>query len=194
MTTGRVPNPPDRLTSQFPTQGADATTQPGIEAAPAEQPLTLTEDMARIIAEQSDSLAQRLVYHVQLLYGPGAFAIDIVSARNCAIVISNALRSGTHQAAVDSLMRLGSPQNAQINDNTVPFKNNAQVAGLFEGLLIDVMQLAYRDDPARLSAARLLLESISQEANEQLQRQSRALGPVSAEAAQWTGGHPNARS
>src|SRR5215213_9600763 len=172
MTTGNMPNPPDRLTNQAPTEGAQAQTQPGIEAEEAPTTFDLASDVANIIAGQVDVLAQRLVYHTQLMYGVGALGIDVVNARNSVVVFANALRNGTEQSAVRTLVSTGTAQNPQINDMTLPFKNSGQVAGLLEGLIIDAVMFAYRDDPARQLAARLLIDSYAQAANEQLQRQA----------------------
>jgi hypothetical protein len=194
MTTGNMPNPPDRLTNQAPTEAAKAQTQPGIEAGEAPTTFDLASDVATIIEGQVDVLAQRLVYHTQLMYGVGALGVDVVTARNSVVVFANALRNGTEQAAVHTLVCTGTSQNPQINDMTLPFKNNGQVAGLLEGLILDAVMFAYRDDPARQHDARLLIDSYAQAANEQLQRQTRSLGPVGAQAAQGSGGHPNARS
>ncbi|MGA7732565.1 MAG: hypothetical protein WCD37_14995 [Chloroflexia bacterium] len=194
MTTGNMPNPPDRLTSMAPTEGARAQTQTEPEAGEPQQPLDLAGDIARIITEQADVLAQRLVYHTQLLFGVSAMAVDIVNARNSVLVVANAVRNRSEKQAVGTLVNVGTPQNAQINDGTLPFKNNSQVAGLLEGLILDTVSQAYRDDPARQREARLLLDTYSQSANEQLQGQSSALGPVMVQGSQGIGANPNARS
>lgn len=194
MTTGNMPNPPDRLTNQAPAEAAASQTQPDPSVEAAQAPFDLAVDIARIISEQADVIAQRLVYHTQLLNGVSAMSVDIVNARNSVVVFANALSTGSQQAAVQTLASTGTAQNAQINDMTLPFKNNSQVAGLLEGLILDAATQAYRDNPARQREARLLLDTYAQAANEHLQRQSGALVAVSAQAAQWTGAGPNARS
>lgn len=183
MSTGTTPNPTDGSAS-----GAAAAD------AGAQTPFDLAEDLAGIISGQADVLAQRLVYHCQTMFGVGAMSVDIVNAKNSVLVFANSLRNKSDKLAVGTLTRLGTGQNAQINDGTLPFKNNSQVAGLLEGLLLDAAMTAYRDDAGKQKEARLLLDSYSQAANEHLQRQSRALGPVSAQGAQGAGAGPNARS
>ncbi|MEO5953409.1 MAG: hypothetical protein ABIQ44_13170, partial [Chloroflexia bacterium] len=186
MSTGTTPNPPDRATNVAPKMEAPAQELGGAgDAGTMEQaPFDLAEDLAGIISGQADVLAQRLVYHCQTMFGVGAMSVDIVNARNSVLVFANSLRNKSDQLAVGTLTRLGSAQNAQINDTTLPFKNNSQVAGLLEGLLIDAAMTAYRDDAGKQNEARLLLDSYSQAANEHLQRQTRALGPVSSQGAQ----------
>jgi hypothetical protein len=193
MTTGNMPNPPDRLTNQAPTEAAQAQTQPTPDGQ-EQVPFDLAADIARIIAEQADVLAQRLNYHSQLLFGVSAHGVDVVNARNGVVVVANALHNRSDNAAVAALVNLGTPQNPQINDATLPFKNNSQVAGLLEGLILDTVVQAYRDDPARQREARLLLENYWQAANEQLHSRSRALGPVTTQGSQGMGPGPNARS
>src|SRR6478672_286539 len=128
MSTGNMPNPPDMLTSQVPpgdpqTQNA-ATASPADTAPAPAQPASLGGDMAAILEREADVLAQRLVYHCQIMYGVGAVAIDIVNARNAALVFANALRNGATGVAEYTLVDLGDPQLVQVNDGTVPFKNN----------------------------------------------------------------------
>jgi hypothetical protein len=192
-----MPNPPDRPTNAAPAEAAEATTQP-TEAAPADgqsqPPFDLAEDIAGIITEQADVLAQRLAYHTQLLFGVSAHGVDVVNGRNSVMVAANALRNRSQTLAVGALVNLGTPQNAQINDGTLPFKNNSQVAGLLEGLILDAVTQAYRDDPARQQEARLLLDGYWQAANEQLQSRSRGLSAVTTQGSQGMGPGPNARS
>lgn len=192
MSTGRTPNPTDRLTNTA-QDLPQSTGVPAEENAP--QPaVDLADDLAGIISNQADVLAQRLVYHCQTLFGVGAMSVDYVNAKNSVLVIANALRNKSEKVAVQTLTRLGTAQNPQINDSTLPFKNNSQVAGLLEGLLMDAAMQAYADYPGKQKEARLLLDSYAQAANEQMQRQSRALGPVSVQGAQGAGAGPNARS
>ena len=194
MTTGNMPNPPDRLTNQAPAEAARAQTQVAPEDGQTLSAFDLADDIGRIITEQADVLAQRLVYHTQLLFGVGALGVDVVNARNSVLVVANALRNRSEDLAVSTLVNVGTPQNAQINDATLPFQNNSQVAGLLEGLILDVVMQAYRDDPARQHDARLLLEAYFQAANEYLLRRSRALAPVTPQGGQGIGAGPNARS
>lgn len=191
MSTGNTPNPPDRPTNQAPEPATPAVSDATGPQAEPQQPFNLAEDIARILTEQADVLAQRLVYHTQTMFGVGATGVDVVNARNSVLVVAHALRNRSESGAVSTLVGLGTAQNAQINDATLPFQNNSQVAGLLEGLILDTAQQAYRDDPARLREARLLLDSYSQAANEHLQRQSRAL---TIHGAQGPGAGANARS
>jgi hypothetical protein len=181
MSTGNMPNPPDMPTSQVPpgdpqTQNAATATQPSAGAASA-KPSNLAEDIAGILEREADILAQRLVYHSQTMYGVGAVGVDIVNAHNAVLVLANALRNHATDQAEYSLIGLAEPQLVQINDATLPFKNNAQIAGLFEGLVLDTISRAYADDADRVREARLLLESIFQPANERMQRITRMLFP-----------------
>ncbi len=194
MTTGTTPNSPDRPTNQAPPD----TAQPQAPAPSADgqpqQPFDLPGDIARIITEQADVLAQRLAYHSQLLFGVGATGVDIVNARNSVMVVANALQKSSEDLAVDTLVSLGTPQNPQINDATLPFRNNSQVAGMLEGLILDTVSQAYSDALDRLRDARLLLDAYFQKANEQLQRRTRALGTITTQGSQGMGPRPNARS
>lgn len=155
MSTGNTPNPPDTPTGD---------TSPSLAA-----------DVAGIIEREADTLAQRLVYHSQTMYGVGAVGVDVVSARNSALVFANALRNNATAQADHTLMNVGESQAVQINDGTLPFKNNVQVAGLLEGLIIDTVARAYAEDPATVRAARTMLDGLFQSANEKMQHQSRAL-------------------
>lgn len=197
MSTGNMPNPPETPTSQVPpgdpqTQNAataaSAPTDSDTANAPA-QPASLAEGIAAILEREADTTAQRLVYHCQIMYGVGAVGVDPVNARNSVLVLANALRNGAGDQAEETLIGLGDPQFTQINDGTLPFKNNAQVAGLFEGLVMDAVSRAYADDPARVKEARSLLDGIFQPANERMQQIARrlftgtdvrALGPATA--------------
>ena len=72
MSTERMPNPPDRLTDRNPP--AEAQTQATAEESQAAQTQVvqappLNEDMANIIKAQTDVIAQRQVYHTQLMFG-----------------------------------------------------------------------------------------------------------------------------
>jgi hypothetical protein len=183
MSTGNMPNPPDMPTSQTPpgdpqaqTAATSAATTSG-DSPPASSAPTFNpaEDIAGIIERDADILAQRLLYHSQTMYGVGAVGVDIVNARNAAMVLANALRNSATMQAEDSLFGIGEPQIVQINDGTLPFKNNAQVAGLFEGLVLETLSRAYADNPARLQLARALLGGIFQPANERMQQINRLM-------------------
>jgi hypothetical protein len=113
---------------------------------------------------------------------------DPVSAVNAVRAIANALRNGAHAQAIYALVHLGDPQTNQINDHTTPYNFNAQVAGLLEGILIDTLCQAYRDDPDRQRDGRQMLEPIFLEANEQM-----AALPKAMLAFQAPGPNPNAR-
>jgi hypothetical protein len=176
MSTGNMPNPPDMPTTQIPpgdpqTQNAAA----GASTAPTAQPLSLAEEIATIIERDADVLAQRLVYHSQMMYGVGAVGVDIVNARNSALVLANALRNRASGQGEQTLINLGDPQITQVNDATLPFKNNAQVTGLFEGLVNDTISRAFADDASRSGEARILLAGIFQPANERMQTITRMM-------------------
>src|SRR5512144_2829178 len=128
MSTGNMPEPPDTPTSRSPAvpnaedlSGAAAGTAQTAEAAP---PAVLKSQMATAIEQQADVIAQRLVYNSQLTYGVSAIGVDFVNARNSALVIADALRSCRSDAAEESLVNLGDSQVHQVNDQTIPFKNN----------------------------------------------------------------------
>ncbi len=129
MSTGNTPNPPDRPTNIAPKDEGQASEQAAPADTATQAPFDLADDLARVISEQADVLAQRLVYHTQTLFGVGAMSVDVVNARNSVMVFANALRNKSEQLAVGTLAMLGTGQNAQINDGTLPFKNNSQVAG-----------------------------------------------------------------
>ena len=103
------------------------------------------------------------------MYGVGAVAVDIVNARNSALVLANALRNRANVQAEQSLVGMGDPQVVQINDGTLPFMNNVQVAGLFEGLVVDTISRAYADNPSHLRDARNMLSDIFQPANNEME-------------------------
>lgn len=177
MSTGHTPNPPDHLTtqaSQSDVQGqSTGTEQPEIQPAEAEQPLSLAADMARILEEQVDIIAQRQIYHSQMLLGVSALGSDPVNARNSVFTIANAIRNQARKSAEDSLIQFANPQTAQVNDRTLPYRFNAQMSGLLEGILINTVSEAYRDDPSRQREARLLLEHLFMPANEEMQSRSK---------------------
>jgi len=145
--------------------------------------------MARILVEDADVLAQQMVYHSQMMFGVSAMGTDAVNARNSVLVIANALRNGTNAPAVHALANLGDAQIAQVNDRTLPFKMGTQVAGLLEGLLLDSIGRAYKDDSDKQREARTMLERIFQAANEKAWAQPKGLV-----AFQAPGPGPNARS
>jgi hypothetical protein len=72
-------------------------------------------------------------------------------------------------------VNLGTAQRPQINDATLPFRTNNLVAGLLEGIVLDIVSKAYQSDPSRIEAARLLLNGYFQAANERLENPSRAI-------------------
>ena len=194
MTTGNMPNPPDHLTTQAgaaDVKGQDAgiaisTSQAG---GAGENATSLGGEMGRIIEEQVDVLAQQMMYHSQMMFGVGALGTDPVNARNSVLVIANALRNGGNSQAVHALSNLGDAQITQVNDRTLPFKMGTQVAGLLEGLLLDTVGRAFKDDPAKQREARTMLERIFQAANERAWAQPKGLI-----AFQAPGPNPNARS
>jgi hypothetical protein len=191
MSTGNMPEPPDTLTSKTPAApNAEslAGPEPAVQDAEAAAPQSAASQVAAIIEEQADLIAQKLVYNTQLLYGVSAAAVDFVNARNSALVVANALRSDQLEHAEQTLVDLGDSQIEQVNDHTLPFKNNALVAGMLEGILLDTVSKALADDGARATEAREMLSSIFVKANERAGRQPLAM------LAQWPGGGPNARS
>ncbi len=198
MTADNIPGPPGDPTARVPagdpqTQNAasqvraepdaaatpatpaQAATPAGASEAPAPPPFNLAQDMASIIEGQADILAQRLTYHSQIMYGVGAVGVDIVNAHNAALVLANALRNRADMQAEQSLIAVGDPQVVQVNDATLPFKNNGQVAGLFEGLVLDTVGRAYADNPSRMQDARVMLNDIFQPANEKMQSINRLM-------------------
>ncbi len=183
MTADNMPGPPGDPTARVPAgdlQTQDAAAQvpaaPAIATeAPNPPPFDLAHDMAFIIESQADILAQRLAYHSQIMYGVGAVGVDIVNARNAALVLASALRNRADIQAEQSLVGVGDPQVVQVNDATLPFKNNGQVAGLFEGLVLDTIGRAYADNPARIQDARVMLNGIFQPANEKMQNINRLM-------------------
>src|SRR3954452_20124808 len=138
-------------------------------------PLPLGADMARIIEEQVETIVQRQSYHSQMMLGVSATGTDAVNARTAALTVANALRQGAEGTVLYALVNLGDPQIAQINDHTLPFNFNAQVAGLFEGILLDTISQAYKADPARQHEARMMLERLFIEANAEAEKQPKAM-------------------
>lgn len=183
MSTDHMPNPPDQPTSQVTApqtkEQAPAATE-GQATTALETPLPLNADMARILEERADVVAQRLVYHSQMMVGVSAIGTDPVNARNATLTIANALRHDRPQAVVVALTNLGVSQIAQVNDHALPFKYNAQLAGLYEGILLDTLAQAYHDNPDRQREARMALEKLFIEANEETQREHKAQLPFLA--------------
>jgi hypothetical protein len=192
MSTGHMPEPIDTPTSKTPaTANAEDVSGAAVEsgaAGVATAPADLNTQMATIIEEQADTIAQKLVYNVQQLYAVSAVAIDYVNARNSALTVANALRTGAMENAENSLVNAGDSQIQQVNDQTLPFKNNALVAGMLEGILLDAVSRGLGGDGTQRAAATEALDAVFQRANERADRQSRAM------LAQWPGGGPNARS
>jgi hypothetical protein len=190
MSTGHMPNQPDQPTAQA--GRGDTAPQATAPAEPQSTglaaPLPLGADMARIIEEQAEIIVQRQVYHSQMMLGVSAVGTDSVNARTAALTVANALRHGADGIVAYALVNLGDPQISQINDHTLPFNFNAQVAGLFEGILLDTISQAYKADPARRKEARDMLQRIFMEANAEAEKQSKAMLAFLA-----PGPHPNAR-
>jgi hypothetical protein len=197
MSTDHMPNPPDRPTTAGKAPGSaaepalarsDAGTGAEVEPTPVEVPVPLNEDIARVIESQADIIVQRMVYHTQMMLGVSAVGTDPVNAQVATMTVVRALRTGDSGKLLYTLVSLGDAQLAQVNDHTLPFKFNAQVAGLFEGILVDTVSQAYKADPARRREARAMLEDLFIQANEQMQKQPKAMLAFNA-----PGGHPNAR-
>jgi hypothetical protein len=191
VSTGKMPNPPDQPTSQS-AASSQAPAPPPQEAAPAPtataEPLPLGADMARIIEEQVDIIAQRQVYHSQTMFGVGGMGTDVVTARNSALIVAQALRNQTTSMLEHALVNLGDAEIAQINDMTTPLKLNSQVAGILEGILIDTITKAYQGDPDRQRETRAMLTRLFEPANEQMLLQPKAMIEFQA-----PGPGPNAR-
>lgn len=171
MSTGHTPNPPDQPTVQVGAPGVDQQTTgtTGEQPEPAgAAPLSLNADMARIIEEQADIIAQKQIYHSQMLLGVSAIGTDVGTARTSALIIANAVRQGDPNAISHSLVNLGDPQYSQINDRTLPYRFNAQMAGLLEGIILATLAQAYSGDEARLREARTLLTEIFNSSNEDM--------------------------
>ena len=151
---------------------APATTSDEAQAGPEpDAPLPLNEDVARIIEDQLGTIAQKMVYHCQMLFGVGGIGTDPVTARDGAYYVARSLREGSLAPGMHALVNLGDPQIAQVNDRTFPFKFNAQAAGLLEGIIADTVAKAYSDDPARRKDASRLLNTIFLAANDRLQQE-----------------------
>jgi|SRR5688572_9261111 len=189
MSTGSMPNPPDTPTQPGgePPTGTERNQAEQADATP--QPLSVPADMARILREQADTIAQQLVYHTQLLMGVSAMGTDVVNARNTVLTLADALDGGQPDASLRAFVHLGTAQTAQVNDRTLPFKLNAQVAGLLEGLVVDALSKAFAPDSSRAKEARDLLEPLFQNANEKALMQ-----PAQMVLWQAPGPGPNARS
>jgi hypothetical protein len=123
-----------------------------------------------------------------MAYGVGGMGTDVVNARYSAMIVAQALRAQSEGKAEHAIINLADPQIAQINDMTVPYKLNSQMAGILEGILIDTVNRAYQGDPARQREAAALLTSMFEPANEQMQFQSKAMINFQA-----PGPGPNAR-
>lgn len=190
MSIGNMPNPAETPNQPGGTPPDATGSSGGVETQEeTQQALPLPADMARILREQADTIAQQLVYHSQMLLGVSAMGTDVVNARNAVLTLADALDGGQQAQAMQTLARLGTAQTAQVNDRTLPFKLNAQVAGLLEGLAIDALMKAYGSEPDRARDARALLQPLFQSANEQALTQPK-------EMALWQapGPGPNARS
>lgn len=191
MSTGKMPEPPDTLTSKTPaaaSAGGLASPETAVPEEGAPAPVDLKSHVAAMIEAHADVIAQKLVYNTQLLYGVSAMAVDFVNARNSALVIAKALRGGDMANAEQTLVDLGDSQIHQVNDHTLPFKNNSLVAGMLEGILLDTVSKGLGEDRTRAAEAHDMLSSLFHAANERAGRQPLAM------LAQWPGGGPNARA
>lgn len=180
--TPEAPAAPAQAQTAPPAQ-VEATSAPAapatgaeVEAGPqAEAQLPLNEEVARVIEDQLGHIAQKMVYHCQTMFGVGGLGTDPVTARDGAYYVAQALREQSLAPGVHALVNLGDPQIAQVNDRTFPFKFNAQVAGLLEGIIVDTVSKAYSSDPARRKEAVRLLNNIFLAANDQLQRELKVI-------------------
>ncbi|MDQ5826492.1 MAG: hypothetical protein M3441_20055 [Chloroflexota bacterium] len=157
---------------------ADASASASAEAQPdtqIEPVVPLNEEIAGIIEDRLGTIAQQLVYHSQLLMGVSGIGTDPVTARDGAFYIAQSLREQSLAPGVHALVNLGDAQIAQVNDRTFPFKFNAQVAGLLEGIIVDTVSKAYSDNPSRRKDATRLLNAIFHAANDQLQRELKVI-------------------
>lgn len=166
MTTGNMPNPPDQPTTQVAPPDSTAAENESAQEQVAAPPLPLHADMARIIEAQADVIAQKQLYHSQILLGVSALGTDVVNARQSALMIAHALRNSDTSSATHSLVNLGDPQFSQVNDRTLPYRFNSQMAGLLQGIIIDEITQAYRDDPGKANEARALLSTLFESADE----------------------------
>ena len=167
MTVGNMPNPPDQPTTMVVPPGSSAHPEGGAaDDQPAAPPLSLTADMARIIEEQADVIAQKQYYHSQLLLGVSALGTDVVNARQAALMIAHALRNSDEASATHTLVNLADPQFSQVNDRTLPYRFNSQMSGLLQGIIVAVISQEYRDDPTRASEARTMLSRLFARAEE----------------------------
>jgi hypothetical protein len=174
QTEGSAATPVEAQQQATPAADASAAAPAAAETqaeAQVEAPLPLNEDMARIIEDQLGTIAQKMVYHCQTLFGVSGIGTDPVTARDGAYYVAQSLREGSLAAGVHALVNLGDAQIAQVNDRTFPFKFNAQAAGLLEGIIADTIAKAYSDDPARRKDATRLLNTIFLAANERLQQE-----------------------
>lgn len=163
-----APSPPGSAGGSMSGAEAEVETQPAA-------PLPLNEEVARIIEDQLGTIAQKMVYHCQTMFGVGGIGTDPVTARDGAYYIAQSAREQSLAPAVHALVNLGDAQIAQVNDRTFPFKFNAQAAGLLEGIIVDTVAKAYSGDPARQQDATRLLNSIFLAANDQLQRELKVI-------------------
>ena len=171
MTTGNMPNPPDQPTTMVAPSSTLADAAAG--AAPEQAitpPVSLALDVARIVEEQADVIAQKQYYHSQLLLGVSALGTDVVSARQSALMVAHALRNSDAATATHTLANLGNPQFSQVNDRTLPYRFNSQMAGLLQGIITDVIAQAYRDEPGKASEARAIISQLFEQANEAVVR------------------------
>ncbi|MEO6457159.1 MAG: hypothetical protein ABIO92_02635, partial [Chloroflexia bacterium] len=151
----------------------ESSADPGIGGAPDQQPgppISLEADMARIIEEQADVIAQKQLYHSQLMLGVAALGTDIVSAKQSTMMVASALRSGNTPIATDALVKLGDAQFAQVNDRTLPYRFNSQISGLLQGIILDAISQAYSSQPDKITEAQLMLSKLFASANVEAMR------------------------
>ena len=167
MTTGNMPNPPDQPTTQVVPSDSSSGTEIGtIPEQAAALPVSLADDMALIIEKQGDVIAQKQLYHSQLLLGVSALGTDVVSAKESALMMAHAIRNSDTSSAMHTLVNLGDPQFSQVNDRTLPYRFNSQMAGLLQGIIMDEIAQAYRADPGKANEARVMLARLFESAEE----------------------------
>ena len=171
MTTGNMPNPPDQPTTQVvPPDSPEGTEGEGNPEQAVAPTLSLAADMAHIIEEKADVIAQKQLYHSQLLLGVSALGTDVVNAKQSALMVAHALQNSDTASATHTLVNLGDPQFSQVNDRTLPYRFNSQMAGLLQGIIADEIAQAYRDDPGKMNEARAMLSGLFESADEAVMR------------------------
>jgi hypothetical protein len=190
MSTGHMPNPPE-TPNKISGDAPEAPARDGAEAPEGQPALPLPVDMARILREQSDVLAQQMSYHSQMLLGVSAMGTDVVNAQGTVQTLADEIERNfqNSEEAVRSLVKLATPQYSQVNDRTLPHRLSAQISGLLQGLVVDLFNKAYSSDPHRAREARAILQPLFQTANETAFMQPRV-----EDIMQSPGPGPNARN